>query len=302
MTSGWTGWSMSPKAVPRTVRRKLACDQCRPYSVRGGITAEMTTDTTHQTVLITGTSSGLGRATAKHFQLKGWNVIATMRTPTPQDELAQLERTLVARLDVQDTRSIRSAVDAGFARFGRIDTLVNNAGYGAYGPLEARSPEKIRRQFDVNVLGLLATTQAVLPHFRGNRTGTIINVSWFGGRMAFPLGTLYHRTKFAVEGLSESLYYELGALAIRVKIVEPGGMTTDFRWAFTRLQQRHGTQGVSAARAKGPRRARSDDGEWIRTRADRRSHLLRGDGRNRPTAVRGWCRCGADARRQTLDR
>lgn len=180
------------------------------------------------TRLITGTSSGIGRATAKHFQLKGWNVIATMRTPTPQDELAQFERTLVARIDAQDAPSIRSAVDAGFARFGRIDTLVNNAGYGAYGPLEARSPERIRRQFDVNVLGLLATTQAVLPHFRGNRTGTIINVSSVGGRMAFPLGTLYHGTKFAVEGLSESVYYELGALGIRVKIVEPGGMTTDF--------------------------------------------------------------------------
>src|SRR5688500_6580680 len=91
------------------------------------------------TRLITGMSSGLGRATAKHFQLKGWNVIATMWTPTPQDELAQFERTLVARLDAHDARSIRSAVDAGVARFGRIDTLVNNAGYGADGPLEARS-------------------------------------------------------------------------------------------------------------------------------------------------------------------
>lgn len=95
------------------------------------------------TRLITGTSSGIGRATAKHFQLKGWNVIATMRTPTPQDELAQFERTLVARIDAQDAPSIRSAIDAGFARFGRIDTLVNNAGYGAYGPLEARSPAPV---------------------------------------------------------------------------------------------------------------------------------------------------------------
>ena len=130
-----------------------------------------------------------------------------MRTPTPQDELAHLERTLVTRLDVQDSESIRSAVEASLARFGRIDALVNNAGYGAYGPLEATSPEKIRRQFDVNVLGLIATTQAVLPHFRANRSGTIINVSSVGGWMAFPLGTLYHGTRFAVEGLSESLYY-----------------------------------------------------------------------------------------------
>lgn len=181
-----------------------------------------------RTVLITGTSSGLGRATAKHFHAQGWNVIATMRRPEQEVELTQLERTLVTRLDVQDTGSIHSAVEAGIRRFGRIDALVNNAGYGAYGPLEATPAEKIRRQFDVNVLGLLATTQAVLPHFRANRQGSIVNVSSIGGRMAFPLGTLYHGTKFAVEGLSESLQYELGAIGIRVKLVEPGGIQTDF--------------------------------------------------------------------------
>lgn len=181
-----------------------------------------------KTVLITGTSTGLGRATAKLFQVKGWNVIATMRTPDQESELTQLSRTLVTRLDVQDARSIQSAVSAGIAKFGHIDVLVNNAGYGAYGPLEATPIEKIRRQFDVNVLGLLATTQAILPHLRANRTGTIINVSSIGGRMAFPLGSLYHGTKFAVEGLSEALQYELGPLGIRVKLVEPGGIKTDF--------------------------------------------------------------------------
>jgi NAD(P)-dependent dehydrogenase (short-subunit alcohol dehydrogenase family) len=181
-----------------------------------------------RTVLITGTSSGLGRATARLFQQRGWNVVATMRSPERETELGQLVRTLVARLDVQDVDSIRAAVDAGIARFGRIDALVNNAGYGAYGPLEATPLDKIRRQLDVNVLGLLATTQALLPHFRANRAGSIVNVSSIGGRMAFPLGTLYHASKFAVEGLSESLQYELAPLGIRVKIVEPGGMSTDF--------------------------------------------------------------------------
>ncbi|MBW6420970.1 SDR family oxidoreductase [Rhizobium sp. XQZ8] len=181
-----------------------------------------------KTILITGTSSGLGRATAKLFQEKGWNVIATMRSPEQETELTQLDNTLVTRLDVQDAETIRSAVEAGLARFGRIDALVNNAGYGAYGPLEATPFEKIRRQFDVNVLGLLATTQAVLPHFRANRSGTIVNVSSIGGRMAFPMGTLYHGTKFAVEGLSESLQYELAPLGIAVKLVEPGGIKTDF--------------------------------------------------------------------------
>lgn len=181
-----------------------------------------------KTILITGTSSGLGRATAKLFHARGWNVIATMRAPEHETELTQLERTLVTRLDVQDAASIRAAVAAGLAKFGRIDALVNNAGYGAYGPLESTPPDKIRRQFEVNVLGLLATTQALLPHFRGNRSGTIVNVSSIGGRMTFPLGTLYHGTKFAVEGLSEALHYELAPLGIRVKILEPGGMRTDF--------------------------------------------------------------------------
>lgn len=181
-----------------------------------------------KTILITGTSSGLGRATAKHFHAKGWNVIATMRTPDQESELTQLDRMLVTRLDVQDAQSIQSAVEAGLAKFGRIDALINNAGYGAYGPLEATPPESIRRQFDVNVLGLIATMQALLPHFRANRSGTIVNVSSVGGKITFPLGTLYHGTKFAVEGLSESLHYELAPLGVRVKIVEPGGMKTDF--------------------------------------------------------------------------
>jgi NADP-dependent 3-hydroxy acid dehydrogenase YdfG len=181
-----------------------------------------------KTILITGTSSGLGRATAKLFHAKGWNVIATMRSPEHETELTELDRALVTRLDVQDASSIHGAVEAGFTKFGRIDALVNNAGYGAYGPLEATPLEKIRRQFDVNVLGLLATTRAVLPHFRSNKSGTIVNISSIGGRIAFPLGTLYHGTKFAVEGLSESLHYELRALGIRVKVIEPGMIKTDF--------------------------------------------------------------------------
>lgn len=186
------------------------------------------TKTVPKTVLITGTSSGLGRATARLFHDRGWNVVATMRSVDPESEFTRLDRTLVTRLDVQDRQSIRTAVDAGLSRFGRIDALINNAGYGAYGPLEATPFEKIQRQFDVNVLGLLATTQAVLPHLRENRSGTIVNISSVGGRVTFPLGTLYHGTKFAVEGLSESLHYELMPLGIRVKVVEPGGMPTDF--------------------------------------------------------------------------
>jgi NAD(P)-dependent dehydrogenase (short-subunit alcohol dehydrogenase family) len=184
--------------------------------------------TMSQTVLITGTSSGIGRATALAFHARGWNVAATMRNPHAEQELTALDNVLVTRLDVTDQTSIDDAVAATAARFGGIDVLVNNAGYGAYGPLEAFPVSRIRKQFDTNVIGLLATTQAVLPHLRANGSGCVVNISSLGGRVAFPLGSLYHGTKFAVEGISESLHHELAPLGIKVKIVEPGAVATDF--------------------------------------------------------------------------
>ncbi|SEN27646.1 NADP-dependent 3-hydroxy acid dehydrogenase YdfG [Roseovarius tolerans] len=179
------------------------------------------------TILITGASSGIGRATALRFHAEGWNVIATMRDPSSSD-LAGLDNVLVARLDVTDLASITAAVSAGIDHFGAIDVLLNNAGYGAYGPLEAFSTDRIRRQFDTNVIGLLEVTKAVLPHMRARRSGTVVNISSIGGQITFPLGTLYHGTKFAVEGLSEALHYELEPLGIRVRIVQPGMIKTDF--------------------------------------------------------------------------
>ena len=179
------------------------------------------------TILITGASSGIGKATALRFQSEGWNVIATMRD-TAASDLGDLDNLLVTRLDVTDTASISEAVARGTDRFGGIDVLLNNAGYGAYGPLEAFPADRIRRQFDTNVLGLLEVTKAVLPQMRARRAGSIINISSIGGQITFPLGTLYHGTKFAVEGLSEALHYELEPLGIRVRIVEPGMIKTDF--------------------------------------------------------------------------
>lgn len=181
-----------------------------------------------KTILITGASSGIGRATALRFQSEGWNVIATMRDPSAGAELGALENVLVTPLDVTDPDSVAAAVADGLSRFGQIDALINNAGYGAYGPLEAFSTERIRRQFDTNVIGLLEVTKAVLPQMRANRSGTIVNISSIGGQITFPLGALYHGTKFAVEGLSEALLYELEPLGIRVRIVEPGMIKTDF--------------------------------------------------------------------------
>jgi len=180
-----------------------------------------------KTILITGSSSGIGKATAKHFAARGWNVIATMRQPEHAGDLAA-PNVLVTRLDVQDAASIAAAVRAGIDRFGAIDALLNNAGYGAYGLLEATPMEKIERQFATNVLGLLAVTKAVVPHLRQRKSGVIVNISSIGGKMTFPLGTLYHGTKFAVEGLSEALHFELAQVGVKVKIVEPGMVKTDF--------------------------------------------------------------------------
>lgn len=181
-----------------------------------------------QTIFITGASSGIGKETAKFFQAKGWNVVATMRNPEKETELQSLENVLVTRLDVLDTTSIQQAVDLAIQTFGGVDVLLNNAGYGAYGPLESFPREKILRQFNTNVIGLLDVTRAILPHFRENRKGIIMNVSSMGGKMTFPLGTLYHGTKFAVEGISESLRYEVEQFGGRVKIIEPGAIATDF--------------------------------------------------------------------------
>ncbi|REG82306.1 SDR family oxidoreductase [Algoriphagus antarcticus] len=182
----------------------------------------------NKTILITGASSGIGRATAKLFQSKDWNVIATMRNPENETELAALENVLVTKLDVLDLESIQNAVNEGVQKFGQIDVLLNNAGYGAYGTLESFSREKIVRQFNTNVIGLLDVTKAILPHFRQNKSGIIINISSIGGKITFPLGALYHGTKFAVEGISESLSFEVEQFGGQVKIVEPGMIATEF--------------------------------------------------------------------------
>ncbi|MDJ1502699.1 SDR family oxidoreductase [Xanthocytophaga agilis] len=181
-----------------------------------------------KTILITGASSGIGKETAKLFQSKGWNVIATLRTPENETELTTLDNILVTKLDVLDIHSIENAVNEGVRKFGKIDVLLNNAGYGAYGPLESFSRERIIRQFNTNVIGLLDVTKALLPHFRQNKSGVIINISSIGGKMSFPFGALYHGTKFAVEGISESLSYEVEEFGGKVKIVEPGAIATDF--------------------------------------------------------------------------
>jgi NAD(P)-dependent dehydrogenase (short-subunit alcohol dehydrogenase family) len=180
------------------------------------------------TIIITGASSGIGEATAKYFLDRGWNVAATMRSPEKASDWGTNDRLIYPRLDVTDPGSIASAVDLTCERFGGIDVLVNNAGYAQMGPIEGITAAQFDRQFQTNVFGAIATMQAVLPLFRRQGSGTIINVASIGGRIGFPMTAAYHGTKWAIEGITEAMRYELAPLGIRVKIIEPGGIKTNF--------------------------------------------------------------------------
>ena len=180
-----------------------------------------------KTILITGASAGIGKSTAKKFASEGWNVIATMRSPEKEQELTKLEDVLVTKIDVENRDSIKAAIAAGIERFGKIDVVVNNAGILTLGGFEVTTDEQVKHQFGVNLFGVLDMVKAILPHFRENKSGTIINVSSQGGRITFPAMCLYHSSKFAVEGFTEGISYELLPLNIRVKIVEPGSTSTD---------------------------------------------------------------------------
>jgi NAD(P)-dependent dehydrogenase (short-subunit alcohol dehydrogenase family) len=183
-----------------------------------------------KTVLITGCSSGFGKLTARTFHANGWNVIATMRSPENETELTQLDDVLVTRLDVTDPESVRQAEDEGIARFGAIDVLVNNAGFGGHALFEQFSDETVRAMYDTNVFGLMAVTRAVLPYMRRQGEGCVINVTSISGLLGTPTSSVYSSTKFAVEGLTEALALEYGPLNIRFKTVAPGAYsTTRFR-------------------------------------------------------------------------
>jgi NAD(P)-dependent dehydrogenase (short-subunit alcohol dehydrogenase family) len=195
-----------------------------------------------KTILITGASSGIGKASAALFAAKGWNVIATMRRP---DASLEADNLLVEKLDVQDLDSIQHAVDAGIARFGAIDVLLNNAGYGQYGLFEALSREDIQTQFEVNVFGVMNVIRAVLPHFRERKSGVIVNVGSGAGIFTLPMISLYCASKFALEGFSEALSYELASQGISVKLVDPHGGVTS-----TRFNERSAQSAAASAALK----------------------------------------------------
>jgi NAD(P)-dependent dehydrogenase (short-subunit alcohol dehydrogenase family) len=185
-------------------------------------------DPESKTIVITGASSGIGKATARLFLDKGWNVVATMRNPAAEKDLKEQARLKLLGLDVQDPEGPKAAVAEAIGTYGRIDVWLNNAGYGAFGPVEAGRRNEIERQFDVNVFGLIACVQAVAPHFRERKAGVLINISSIGGIMTVPAYAVYNATKFAVEGLSEGLWYELGTFGVKVKVIEPGAIKTEF--------------------------------------------------------------------------
>lgn len=180
-----------------------------------------------RTALVTGASSGIGEDTARRLQALGYTVYgAARRTDRLRALAADGIRALA--MDVTDDSSMSAGVDRILAETGRIDVLVNNAGYGSYGAIEDVPIDEARRQFEVNVFGLARLTQLVTPHMRAQGSGTIINISSMGGRLTTPLGGWYHATKYAVESLSDALRMELRPFGIDVVVVEPGGIRTEW--------------------------------------------------------------------------
>lgn len=190
----------------------------------------MTNSSQTRVWLITGSSTGFGRMLAEAVLDQGETVVLTARNRQQVEDLTAKfpDRTLAARLDVTNPTEVREVVKVAIATFGRIDVLVNNAGYGTLGAIEEASDEEIRRQFETNVFGALDLTRAVLPHMRQQRSGHIINFSSVGGFVSFPGSGIYCSTKFALEGISEALAQEVAPLGIKVIIVEPGAFRTDF--------------------------------------------------------------------------
>lgn len=182
---------------------------------------------TSKAVLITGCSSGIGAATAARLAADGWTVYATARRPETLEELAQAGcRTLA--LDVNDEASMTAAVDTVITAEGAVGVLINNAGYSQSGAVESIAVDDVRRQFETNVFGLLRMCQLVMPGMRDQRWGKIVNIGSMGGRLAFPGGGIYHATKYALEGISDSMRFEVRGFGVDVILIEPGLIVTNF--------------------------------------------------------------------------
>jgi len=198
-------------------------------------------DKEKEVAIVTGSSSGIGQEIALTLARNGFLTYATMRNPMKGEYLKSLAdkeklSLKIAQLDVTKETSVKDAIESITAEATRIDILVNNAGYGLVGAFEDLQMEEIKAQFETNLFGLIRTTQAVLPIMRKQNSGIIVNISSGAGRFGFPGGSAYVSTKFAVEGLSESMSYELEPFAIKVILIEPGFVKTNFQQAMIRLQ------------------------------------------------------------------
>ncbi len=198
---------------------------------------------TDKVAIVTGASSGIGEATARKLRAMGYTVYAAARRVDRMAPLAEVGIRPVA-VDVTDDASLVGFVERVLAESGRVDVLVNNAGYGSYGAVEEVPLNEARRQFEVNVFGLARLSQLVLPHMRRQRSGRIVNISSMGGKIYEPLGGWYHATKFAVEGLSDSMRMELAPLGIHVIVIEPGAIATE--WSAIAGQHLLATSGQGA--------------------------------------------------------
>jgi len=175
-----------------------------------------------KTILITGAANGIGKATSILFAQKGWHVVATMRNEKQLSTFSEYQNITTYLLDVKDNESVKTSIKTIIQDATKIDVIVNNAGIYDTNPLEATPEQTIHNIIETNIKGVLWTTQAILEHFRANKAGVIINISSLAGRVTLPFQSVYHTSKWAVEGLSESLYYELKPLNIKVKVIEPG--------------------------------------------------------------------------------
>jgi NAD(P)-dependent dehydrogenase (short-subunit alcohol dehydrogenase family) len=180
-----------------------------------------------KTIFITGSSTGLGRATALIFAQRGWKVFATLRNPDKETELGKVPGITVLPLDVTKPEQIDAAVKTALAQ-GPVDVVFNNAGYGLAGAFEGTSDAQLTAEIETNLLGVLRITKAFIPSFRERSSGTFITTTSIGGLVTFPFNSVYHATKWGLEGWSESLSHELSKFGIRVKTVAPGGIQTDF--------------------------------------------------------------------------
>ncbi|WP_273835899.1 oxidoreductase [Serratia marcescens] len=193
-------------------------------------------------ILVTGASSGIGEATAVTLKQHGHTVYAAARRVERMQALVAAG-IRVLPLDVTDDASMAQAVKTIIAETGRIDVLVNNAGYGSYGAIEDVSADEARAQFDVNVFGAVRLTQLILPHMRAQRSGTVINITSMGGKIHTPLGGWYHGTKFALEAISDCLRMEVQPFGIGVVVIEPGGIQSE--WADIAAEKLIGVSGQS---------------------------------------------------------